>query len=67
MKDALALDNPQHYRKVREIMAEVEKKTDSRVPLWKRMRFHAEQLNGTYSGFDGPSAPMASIPDKRNS
>jgi hypothetical protein len=43
--DALARDNPQHYRKVREIMAEVQKQPDSEVPQWLRTHFDARDVN----------------------
>jgi hypothetical protein len=43
--DALARDNPQHYTKVREIMAEVQKQPDSAVPQWMRTRFDARDVD----------------------
>jgi hypothetical protein len=43
--DALAHDNPQHYGKVREIMADVQKRPDSEVPQWMRTRFDASDVN----------------------
>jgi hypothetical protein len=43
--DALERDNPPHYRKVREIMAEVQKQPDSEVPQWMRTRFDARDVN----------------------
>ena len=43
--DALARDKPQHYRKVREIMAEVQRQPDSEVPQWMRTRFDARDVN----------------------
>jgi hypothetical protein len=43
--DALARDNPQHYRKVREIIADVQKQPDSEVPQWMRTRFDARDVN----------------------
>src|SRR4030095_16685763 len=43
--DALERDRPEHYRKVREIMAEVQKQPDSEVPQWMRTRFDARDVN----------------------
>jgi hypothetical protein len=43
--DALARDKPEHYRKVREIMAEVQKQPDFEVSRWMRTRFDARDVN----------------------
>ena len=43
--DALARDKPEHYRKVREIMADVQQQPDSVVPQWMRTRFDARDVN----------------------
>ena len=42
--DALARDKPQHYGKVLEIMAEVQRQPDSEVARWMRTRFDARDV-----------------------
>ena len=41
---ALARDKPQHYEKVREILAEVQKQPDSEVARWMSARFDARNV-----------------------
>jgi hypothetical protein len=42
--DALARDNPRHYRRVVEIMSDVQRQADSEVPRWMRTRFEARDV-----------------------
>ena len=42
--DALARDNPRHYKRVREILAEVQEQPDSEVPRWMQTRFDARDV-----------------------